>query len=241
MRHTKCDTSILTVGATKITIRATHLGSVGDMLEHCRQQGLFQLNPARCNMYRKQIMLGLALVILISFTTGCLGQLLPIGTNLPATPYTTYTPIAPLSTPILPTAIITPTSSISNSLQNGTLDDICRLTITAYFNFKYGDDVSILHNLFVSSSQNIADELVRFPRIESRTLLELLPYRDWWKKNNPNLKPSLPESDSEYVYFVKYTNRWFSNATPTSPNPVEHLMLMTIDQGGNCKIRDYGW
>jgi hypothetical protein len=117
----------------------------------------------------------------------------------------------------------------------------CRITINFFFNFKKGDDPKPFRNLFIESSQYLADSY-RAP-VEAYTLIDITPASKWWQNNFPSTPipgAYLPEKQNEYIYEVLYTGHYDPNTTPAFAFPISMTMRLVSDDANTCKIKNFG-
>jgi hypothetical protein len=152
--------------------------------------------------------------------------------------------ITPTSTSVPTTLLLppyaTPTLYYSAPL-NGSLDTTCRITIDLFFSFKQGFSVEAYRNLFIPSSQYLADNVT--PPAEAPILLKLMPASQWWQENYPDkLIPGtiVPTQPNEYFYHVEFTYHYEPYTTPIFTFPDGMTMDMVADGPNSCKIKAYG-
>ena len=146
----------------------------------------------------------------------------PIPTGSPLPPYSTPTPY--YSAPV-----------------DGNLDTACRITIDMFFSYKQGFTNKTYRELFIPSSQYLADNVT--PPAEARILLKLMPASQWWQENFPGkLIPGnlLPNQPNEYVYYVEFTYHFDPSTTPVTTFPDGWTIHMIATGSDSCKIKSYG-
>ena len=156
---------------------------------------------------------------------------------IPTTIGPTLEPV-PTGSPLPP--YVTPTAYYS-APKDGSLDTACRITIDLFFSFKQGFSIKSYQDLFVPSSQYLADNVT--PQAEAPILLKLMPASQWWQENFPD-KPIpgdiLPEEPNEYIYYVEFTYHYNPSTTPVFTFPDGETMHMIAEGPNNCKIKGYG-
>jgi len=151
---------------------------------------------------------------------------IPTSTTLPSLPS------------LLPYA--TPTTYYSAPL-DGNLDYACRITIDLFFSYRQGFSSTSYRDLFVPSSQYLADG-VKPPR-EALILLKLEPASQVWQQNYPGTPipgTILPDQPDEYFYYVEYTWHYDPDTTPVFTFPDAITMIMIATPPDSCKIKSYG-
>lgn len=142
-----------------------------------------------------------------------------------------------------PPAIALTQPLYSSAPQDETLDETCRITINFFFNFRKGFNLQEYRNLFLPSSQSLADAYAANPPTEPRIILVLMPSSLWWQKNFPTTPiPNIymPEGPNEYTYYVEFTGHYESDETPAYAYPDFMTMFMVADGPHSCKIKNYG-
>ncbi|HEX9028294.1 MAG TPA: hypothetical protein VF823_03895 [Anaerolineales bacterium] len=157
-----------------------------------------------------------------------------------AVPATSTPPagLIPTGSPLPPYATPTPYDSAPT---DGSLDTACRITIDLFFSFKQGFSNEAYRELFIPSSQYLADNIT--PPAEARILLKLMPASQWWQDNFPDkLIPGslLPAEPNEYVYYAEFTYHYDPSTTPVSTFPDGWTLHMVADGPNRCKIKSYG-
>jgi hypothetical protein len=162
-------------------------------------------------------------------------------TPLPAqpTPIEKTTPTLDVATQ---TIVLTPTL-YSSAIQDETLDINCRITINFFFDFRKGFDIQAFRDLFLPSSQGLADAYTVHPPLEPRTILVLMPASEWWQKKFPATPipgALMPESPNEHIYSVEFTGYYDPDTTPFYAYPDYMTLVMVSDGPYSCKIKNYG-
>jgi hypothetical protein len=155
-----------------------------------------------------------------------------------SSPTTTSSPITPTLVSIPPYATPTPYYSAP---MDGSLDAACRITIDLFFSFKQGFSNEAYRDLFIPSSQYLADNVK--PPTEAPVLLKSIPASQWWQENFPNkLIPGtiLPTKSNEYFYHVEFTCHYELYTTPIFTFPDGMTMDMIVTGPSSCKIKGYG-
>ncbi len=177
-----------------------------------------------------------SIILPILLLTACA----PSTTAAPVTivPTQTQSSVIPTGSPLPPYA--TPTPYYSTPL-DGNLDTACRITIDLFFSFKQGFSIEAYRNLFIPSSQYLADNVT--PPAEAPILLKLMPASQWWQENFPDkLIPGtiLPTQPNEYFYYAEFTYHYEPYTTPIFTFPDGMMMDMIANGPDSCKIKAYG-
>jgi len=180
----------------------------------------------------------IALVMTACTTSQVYGNPTP-SPSFVTTPSKSFTPtIKPTSSP---TVTLTPT--IYSAPQDEILDETCRITIALFYRYKQGDDPEAFRDLFVPSSQYLADS---YPVLtEVRLVLRVVPASQWWPEKHagtPVPGALLPERPNEYTYIVESTTQHVDDAgtlTYSYP-PSSQTMILVADGPYSCKIKGFG-
>ena len=143
----------------------------------------------------------------------------------------------------IPSTTPGPTSTfISSAPKDAVLDETCRMTINFFFSYKRGMDSKAFRNLFVTSSQYLADSYK--PLTEARILLKLMPASQEWQQDFPGTPMPgaiIPEESDEYIYYVEFTGHYGPNETPVAYYYPDFWTIHMIAKGpDSCKIKSYG-
>ena len=142
------------------------------------------------------------------------------------------------SSPTIAQASPTPYNSAP---QDPMLDLACRVTINFFFSYKQGFPIGTYRNLFIPSSQHLADGTI--PPAEAPILLDVEPASQWWQENlpaTPMPQTILPRSPNEYFYYVKFTGHYRADTKPIITFPASMTMDMITNGLDHCKIKGYG-
>jgi hypothetical protein len=182
-----------------------------------------------------------SLAILVTACTPAMAPQTSTNSPMPVeiTPVESFTP----SVDAAISPIIELTSTYSSAPKDETVDQLCRLTINHFFNFRKGFDVDQYRKLFFPYRADFEDAYTANPPTQPRTILVLIPASEWWQKRFPATPipgALLPEGPDEYTYYVEFTGYYESDETPVYTYPNSMTMIMISSGPDSCKIKNYG-